>query len=272
MGGCEFVEDLNCDDGDPCTIDSCDPATGCVNTPIDCSDGIDCTIDECVRGECVNTPDDAFCDDGNVCTDDICSVVDGGCINPLVRGAECAVDADCLDTEECADCLCVPSTGPGDDDDDDDDDGIDDLCDLGKPCAMTFCYNGESCEASDFTMDPNKVECEGDPMFTDPVFIIANDKDDPNKGKVWFTGYVDLNGCFTIEAANAGKDKLKSKTYFHIFGTRNDETLQFLLVHTSCSQPLVLGDQFGSLVLDSYVPKGECEEDGDLPDGDDDDG
>ena len=131
---------------------------------------------------------------------------------------------------------------------------------------------GEGCDQSDFAMDPNKVECDGDPLFADPVFIIANDKDDDGAGKMWFTGYVELNGCFTIEAANAGKDKLKSKTYFHIFSARGDAPLQLVQIHTSCSQPLVLGDQFGSLVLDGYVPKGQCGEGGDLPGGNDDDG
>jgi hypothetical protein len=36
-GACADGADLNCDDGNICTVDSCDEATGCVNTPIpDC--------------------------------------------------------------------------------------------------------------------------------------------------------------------------------------------------------------------------------------------
>ena len=39
----------DCDDGNACTADSCDVATGCVNTDISatCDDGVDCTVDSC---------------------------------------------------------------------------------------------------------------------------------------------------------------------------------------------------------------------------------
>jgi len=36
-GQCAGVKSLDCDDGDVCTSDSCDPATGCVNNPTDAS-------------------------------------------------------------------------------------------------------------------------------------------------------------------------------------------------------------------------------------------
>ena len=51
---------LNCNDGDLCTDDSCDPASGCINTPnYDCDDGDACTDDSCdpATGECINAPD-----------------------------------------------------------------------------------------------------------------------------------------------------------------------------------------------------------------------
>src|SRR5262249_10457894 len=40
---------ISCDDNNACTADSCDPASGCVNTDAsaDCDDGIDCTVDSC---------------------------------------------------------------------------------------------------------------------------------------------------------------------------------------------------------------------------------
>jgi len=47
--GC--VYDYNtepCDDGDACTTDACDPATGCVSTPVSCPPG-----QVCVDGVCV---------------------------------------------------------------------------------------------------------------------------------------------------------------------------------------------------------------------------
>lgn len=61
-----------CNDRNPCTVDSCDPDTGCVFTPIDggaCNPtgGADaCHVNyRCVQGECVGEPRD--CDGGHVC-------------------------------------------------------------------------------------------------------------------------------------------------------------------------------------------------------------
>ena len=41
----------HCDDGDPCTIDTCVDGV-CVHTPVDCDDGDPCTNDKCVDGVC----------------------------------------------------------------------------------------------------------------------------------------------------------------------------------------------------------------------------
>jgi hypothetical protein len=46
---------MDCDDGDPCTIDTCVDGA-CIHTPMDCDDGDPCTIDTCVDGACVHTP------------------------------------------------------------------------------------------------------------------------------------------------------------------------------------------------------------------------
>jgi len=90
--GCD--SDADCDDGNPCTDDTCDVDTGeCTNVADDnnpCSDGNDCTDDVCVGGVCVGTNDDLnTCDDGIACTgDDLCNqgVCAGtdGCTPPLI--------------------------------------------------------------------------------------------------------------------------------------------------------------------------------------------
>lgn len=67
----------DCNDGDACTIDTCDQVTcQCVHTPIVCDDGNPCTTDTCVGGQCVFTP--IVCNDGNPCTSDAC--VNGTCV------------------------------------------------------------------------------------------------------------------------------------------------------------------------------------------------
>lgn len=45
----ECIQDapVDCDDGNRCTSDVCDPATGCAHAPVTCDDGNPCTTDEC---------------------------------------------------------------------------------------------------------------------------------------------------------------------------------------------------------------------------------
>jgi hypothetical protein len=61
----------DCDDGDPCTIDSCDVVTGCSNVPKVCEDdGNVCNGPETcdpATGDCVSGPALPCNDDGNVC-------------------------------------------------------------------------------------------------------------------------------------------------------------------------------------------------------------
>ncbi|MDP6943626.1 MAG: hypothetical protein QF464_05705, partial [Myxococcota bacterium] len=93
----------DCDDGDLCTlVDRCQPSGLCAGTPIDCSDDNPCTLDWCdpVSG-CVFEVNHASCDDGNACTSpDYCE--DGLC-----RGAPMA----CHDADPCTADACDLDTG-----------------------------------------------------------------------------------------------------------------------------------------------------------------
>lgn len=84
-------------------------------------------------------------------------------------------------------------------------------------------------------------------------YIVASDKENLSDSnvKIWFQGSVALNGAYDINAGLAGGSKLKADTYVQVFtdsslGTR----LQLVKFHTSCSKPLNLGDQFGSVTVD----------------------
>ena len=86
---CSNPTDLDCDDESECTIDTCDPASGCVNTPIGCDDQDACTIDTCDTLGCQHSA--VSCDDGNECTDDTCDPTNG-CINTnSPPGTECSI-------------------------------------------------------------------------------------------------------------------------------------------------------------------------------------
>ncbi len=100
----------NCDDGVPCTIDSCNATSGCVHTPDNgkCVDNKPCTSDFCNASTgCLNANMSGSCDDGDACTtNDTCSA--GICKgSPPVCGngkCECAEDA-----QTCpADCVVEP--------------------------------------------------------------------------------------------------------------------------------------------------------------------
>ncbi len=64
-----FAE-VTCDDGDACTTDACDQATGCVYSPITCDDQDPCTADTCADGACVYTLPADLDGDGDVDHDD----------------------------------------------------------------------------------------------------------------------------------------------------------------------------------------------------------
>jgi hypothetical protein len=103
---------ISCDDGDPCTVDTFDSASGqCTHTPKQCDDGLFCNgietcepstgdcvavsacqpfIDGCVtRGAtcdefnnvCVDFADDSLCDDSDPSTTDTCDPKSGQCVN-----------------------------------------------------------------------------------------------------------------------------------------------------------------------------------------------
>ena len=96
-GKCKGGSVSVCNDNNYCTTDSCDPATGCVNTPTNegqkCGDANVCNgVETCINGLCApGTP--LNCDDGKECTADEC-VTEIGCINTQIPGC-CVADKDC---------------------------------------------------------------------------------------------------------------------------------------------------------------------------------
>ena len=96
-----------CNDGNPCTADTCDGETGCAHVDLsegECVDGDSCTVgDHCDGGVCVGLP--VVCDDGNPCTDDLCNGL-GGCKAEF--NAEVCDDGDpCTVADTCKQGACV---------------------------------------------------------------------------------------------------------------------------------------------------------------------
>ncbi|MBN2192073.1 MAG: hypothetical protein JW751_04595 [Polyangiaceae bacterium] len=123
---------ITCNDSNPCTDDSCNPAAGCVFTNDNsntCSDGKTCTTDTCSGGTCVYSPSHAVCDDGNSCTDDACDPPTGnattGCRNTNDDSNSCTDGRSCT-TDACVSGTCTPTPN-------------DAVCDDGNPCTDDAC-------------------------------------------------------------------------------------------------------------------------------------
>lgn len=140
VGGC--LNDAQCDDGEACTVDRCDPGEGglgCVHDPI--SDGACCTPAACGAGA------SAFDADGDRCRES-CRCNDGTLVDV---GAVCCAPFTCADlghpidtnADGCADAcdLCEPPTCfDGARPTDEDADGCPDTC---PACPSPVCIDGQ---------------------------------------------------------------------------------------------------------------------------------
>lgn len=92
-GSCVGFEN-SCNDLQPCTLDTC-TATGCVSTPFQCDDGDPCTVDQCMdNGSCDARPVD--CDDGDVCSEDSCNLAGECTSTALADGSACGDGCSCV--------------------------------------------------------------------------------------------------------------------------------------------------------------------------------
>ena len=109
---------INCDDGNPCTTDSCDPVNGCTFTPNTnaCDDGDNCTTDDaCSGGVCSGTMY-VVCDDGNPCTDDYCDPQSGCQYSASIGGTPCNDGNPCTINDTCNNGFCQGDPDPECDD------------------------------------------------------------------------------------------------------------------------------------------------------------
>ena len=85
-GACTAAALTDCDDADPCTLDTCKSQLGCAHAPLACGDGNDCTADTCdaKTGKCGN---DAAAMQGKNCNGD-----DSGCtVNDFCNLGSCVI-------------------------------------------------------------------------------------------------------------------------------------------------------------------------------------
>ena len=140
-GACTGGVAANCNDGNPCTEDACDPVGGCSNTPADgqCDDNNPCTEgDMCTGGVCKPTSL-KDCSDGNPCTQDSCDLADE-CTH-LPQDGPCDDGDPCTLNDQCAKGQCQPGPAAA--------------CDDGNPCTDDSCNDSGQC-----VHEPNSVGCD----------------------------------------------------------------------------------------------------------------
>lgn len=137
---------LDCDDGAPCTDDSCDPIDGCVNQPDETNECLDddlCNGTETCDGDGACLPGEPLvCDDDNVCTENLC-LAESGCSfdSDSQNGVDCDDDDECTEGDACAAGLCV---------------GQQVICDDSNECTADSCDPAVGCLYA-----PAEGECEG---------------------------------------------------------------------------------------------------------------
>lgn len=141
------ADDLDCDDGNACTEDSCDPDTAACENPV-LADATTCEVDGgpgvCEAGLCAAaTCQDLDCDDGNPCTDDECDPDSVACQHlALPDATTCEVDGR---PAACEAGLCVALTCR-DLDCDDDNPCTAEGCDLDRvECTSTRVFDQTTC-------------------------------------------------------------------------------------------------------------------------------
>ena len=161
-----------CQDGNGCTNDFCDPATGACSYPDNtdpCDDGDLCTNgDVCKAGAC-SPGKPVPCDDGEACTTDACVSATGKCTHtstgePCNDGSACTVGdfcqsgkckagspKDCDDQNACTGDSCDKGTGSCKHDNNTLPCSDNDACTVGDVCAAGTCKSGaqKACDDGD---------------------------------------------------------------------------------------------------------------------------
>lgn len=174
--GCSCSQ-LECDDLDPCTVDSCDGGE-CSFMPVVCDDSDACTTDACIGGTCVFTP--VVCNDNDGCTTDAC--VAGACVYTPI---DCD-DEDPTTIDSCEDGECVHTPAGCDDQDPCTTDEIvrgdcihtPIICTDNDACTTDACIDGE-CVFTPIDCDDNDPcttdSCEGGRCINEPIVCTDSD-------------------------------------------------------------------------------------------------
>ena len=176
-GKCIAGKQKGCDDGNPCTVDSCSAVKGCQYTDdsAPCDDGNPCTVgDLCKSGSCSGGKTLA-CDSGKACVLGECDLSTGKCgFKQLGEGTPCNDNNLCTETDTCLAGSCIGKAAVCDDGNDC---TVAAGCSAQSGCSFLFkagvcddgndCSYGEGCLAGQCT-GAKPVDCnDGNPCTAD---------------------------------------------------------------------------------------------------------
>ncbi len=182
-------KEKNCGDGNACTDDPCDAASGkCshINSTAPCDDGNGCTAgDTCKGGKCVSGQP-TVCDDKNSCTSDKCDTKAGKCVFTKAQ-----VGAKCDDGDAC-------TSG--------------DACDSAPKCVgktQKACDDSDLCTKD--SCDPKSGNCvhTAIDLKCDDGKACTKDACDPKTGKCGFTNQTDGAAC--VDKSKVCTEKMTCK-------------------------------------------------------------
>ncbi len=119
---------------------------------------------------------------------------------------------------------------------------VEDCCTDGPPQVLTMKYRGLDCSFNSHSQGDNDVFCIDFDALPSTVYIVATNLTGSN---TFFAEEVNLDETFDIDAGVGSS--LDDQTVVVIYAFENGPRLQQMLFNTSCSVPLITGDQFGSL-------------------------
>ncbi|MCA9523537.1 MAG: hypothetical protein KC609_21325 [Myxococcales bacterium] len=197
----ECVPLKNCDDGNSCTEDLCEPSIGCYTQLVQdacctgsvnaCDDKNACTTDTCIPGNpgedptCTHENNTASCDDGDPCT------VNDTCANGVCKGTP----KDCDDKNPCTDdsCVagnCVHTARTG-------------TCDDGRACSTN-----DKCVSGKCVGDETGCQCT--PSFSNDVTKITSMQIGSNGQPGEGLNVDELSTCAPTTNCSAGIDNAMS--------------------------------------------------------------
>ncbi len=157
-GGTCASASISCDDGDPCTADSCDPLAGCVHAPAAngtaCNDHDACTqADTCQSGVCTGANPIACAASDQCHAAGICDPSTGVCSNPTqADGTTCTDGNACTQTDICQAGTCT---------------GTPVVCTASGPCHDVGTCDPSTGVCSD-PIQPDGTACTDGDACTDP--------------------------------------------------------------------------------------------------------